>query len=179
MSAHHFRVSLQSLALLLGALLALVASHSPSEAAKPFPVDQFSWYLSDYDMDLAKVAKELKRTEPEIQADLAAARAANNSRLAASSLEQLLTKQPTNGTLWLDLAQELSVATPINDSDGYTLPSKLIGAALKYAIDIVSFALFFEPFHYTMYFIIGYKCAMYPYRQSCAWRHVKHVTHTE
>jgi alpha-2-macroglobulin len=129
MAAH--RISLQSLALLLGALLALLASHTPSQAAKPFPVDQFSWYLSDYDVDLAKIAKDLKRTEPEIQGDLAAARAANNSRLAAASLEQLLTRQPTNGTLWLDLAQELSVATPINDSDGYTLPSKLIGAALK------------------------------------------------
>ena len=67
-------------------------------------------------------------------APVAAARAANNSRLAAASLEQLLTKQPGNGTLWLDLAQELSVATPINDSDGYTLPSKLIGAALKAAL---------------------------------------------
>lgn len=128
MTAH--RIFLQSFTLLFGALIALLAA-APAQAAKPFPVDQFSWYLSDYDVDLAKIAKELKRTEPEIQADLAAARAANNARLAASSIEQLLTKQPSNGTLWLDLAQELSIATPVNDSDGYTLPSKLIGAALK------------------------------------------------
>ena len=120
-----------TLALLLATVLSLFLAATPSQAAKPFPVEQFTWYLQDYDADLVKVAKELKRTEPEIQADLAAARAANNARLAASSLEQLLTKQPTNGALWLDLAQELSVATPVNDSDGYTLPSKLIGAALK------------------------------------------------
>ncbi|PZF76039.1 alpha-2-macroglobulin family protein [Aestuariivirga litoralis] len=118
-------------ALLLTAVFSLIADAPAHAAAKPFPVDQFSWYLSDYDLDLAKIAKDLKRTEPEIQADLAAARTANNARLAASSLEQLLTRQPTNGALWLDLAQELSVATPVNDSDGYTLPSKLIGAALK------------------------------------------------
>ena len=121
-----------SLALLLATLLSLFLAASPSEAAaKPFPVDQFTWYLQDYDADLAKIAKDLKRTEPEIQGDLAAARSANNARLAASSIEQLLSRQPANGTLWLDLAQELSVATPVSDSDGYTLPSKLIGAALK------------------------------------------------
>ena len=130
MTAH--RISLQSLALLLGTLLALLPSHGASQAAaKPFPVNQFAWYLQDYDTDLAKIAAELKRTEPEIQADLAAARAANNARLAAASLEQLLARQPANGTLWLDLAQELSVATPVNDSDGYMLPSRLIGASLK------------------------------------------------
>ncbi|MCA3560468.1 MAG: alpha-2-macroglobulin family protein [Aestuariivirga sp.] len=123
--------SFNTLVLLLAAFFSFVLAASPSEAAKPFPVDQFNWYLQDYDNDLARIAKDLKRTQPEIQADLAAARAANNARLAAASIEQLLTKQPTNGTLWLDLAQQLSAATPINDSDGYTLPSKLIGAALK------------------------------------------------
>ena len=83
MTAH--RISLQSFALLLGALLALIAGHTPSQAAKPFPVDQFSWYLSDYDMDLAKIARDLKRTQPEIEADLAAAQAAGNARLAGSA----------------------------------------------------------------------------------------------
>ncbi|MCA3555531.1 alpha-2-macroglobulin [Aestuariivirga sp.] len=120
-----------NLALLAASLLALVLAASPSEAAKPFPVDQFSWYLSDYDLDLAKIAKDRTRTKPEIEADLAAARAVNNARLAAAALEQLLSKQPVDGALWLDLAQELSVATPVNESDGYTLPSRLIGAALK------------------------------------------------
>ena len=124
--------AVQTLALLIAAVLALAAGHSSSEAAaKPFPVDQFSWYLTDYDTDLGKIAKDLKRSEPEIQADLAAAKSAGNARLAAASIEQLLSRQPGNGALWLDLAQQLAVATPINDSDGYTLPSKLIGAALK------------------------------------------------
>ena len=29
-----------------------------AQAAKPFPVDQFSYYLSDYDYELAKLAKD-------------------------------------------------------------------------------------------------------------------------
>ena len=120
-----------ALALLLATFFSFFLTATPSQAAKPFPVDQFSWYLSDYDMDLAKIARDLKRTQPEIEADLAAAQAAGNARLAAASIEQLLTRKPTNGVLWLDLARQLAVATPINDSDGYTLPSKLIGASLK------------------------------------------------
>jgi uncharacterized protein YfaS (alpha-2-macroglobulin family) len=132
MTANHVRVSLQSLALVFATVIAILAGHAPSQAAgKPFPVDQFSWYLTDYDTDLAKIARELTRTEPEIQADLTAAIAASNARLAAVSLEQLLSRQPRNGALWLSLAQQLANATPINDSDGYALPSKLIGAALK------------------------------------------------
>lgn len=119
------------LGLLLTAVLSLVFTTAPSQAAKPFPVDQFSWYLSDYDSELARIARELKRTDPEIQADITAALAASNNRLAAASLEQLLSRQPTNGALWLDLATQLAAATPINDSDGYALPSKIIGAALK------------------------------------------------
>ena len=120
---------------LLAALLALVSatlvSAAPALAAKTFPVSQFSFYLSDYDYELGRIAKELKRTEPQIQADIQAAEAAGNARLAAASMEQLLTLRPTDGALWLQLARQLAVASPLNDSDGYALPSKIIGAGLK------------------------------------------------
>ena len=71
MTAHRIRVHLPAATwpFSLRALLALLASHHAlALAAKPFPVDQFSYYLSDYDFELARIAKELKRTEPEIQA---------------------------------------------------------------------------------------------------------------
>jgi uncharacterized protein YfaS (alpha-2-macroglobulin family) len=99
--------------------------------AKPFPVDQFSYYLSDYDYELGRLAKTVTRTESEIEADIQAAETAGNARLTAAAIEQLLTKRPTDAALWLKLAQQLSVATPISDSDRYQLPSRVIGAALR------------------------------------------------
>ncbi|MFN4143290.1 alpha-2-macroglobulin family protein [Aestuariivirga sp.] len=118
-------------AALLSILLALLVAAAPSLAAKPFPADQFSAYVSDYDYELSRIARDLKRSAPEIEADLAAAEAAGNARLAAVSLEQLLAIRPTDGSLWLRLAEQLAAAEPINDSDGYALPSKMIGAGLK------------------------------------------------
>ena len=121
----------QVLWLLLAGLAALMLPMARAEAAKPFPVDQFSYYLSDYDYDLGKLAKEVKKTEAEILTDIQTAETTGNARLAAASIEQLLSKRPTDGALWLKLAQQLSTATPIDDSDGYRIPSKMIGAGLK------------------------------------------------
>ena len=112
-------------------LFALLMPSIPAQAAKPFPVDQFSYYLSDYDYELAKLAKDLKKTEAELLADIQSAETAGNARLTAAAIEQLLTKRPTDSALWLKLAQQLAVSTPINDSDGYQLPSKMIGAGLR------------------------------------------------
>jgi phenylpropionate dioxygenase-like ring-hydroxylating dioxygenase large terminal subunit len=109
-----------NLPLLLIALLALIFTATPSFAAKTFPVPQFSFYISDYEYELSRIAKDLKRSETDIlQADIAAAEAAGNARLAAASMEQLLTIRPGDGQLWLRLARQLSVATPLNDSDSY------------------------------------------------------------
>ncbi|MFM8745935.1 MAG: alpha-2-macroglobulin family protein [Aestuariivirga sp.] len=123
-----FDRSVSGLLLLFGFLLATV---HPAEAAKPFPVDQFSYYISDYEGELARLSREVTRSDTEIDGDIAAAKAAGNARLAAASLEQLLTRRPTDGSLWLDLAQQLAAATPLNESDGYAIPGKLIGAGLK------------------------------------------------
>ncbi len=59
-------------------VLALLAMLLPSAAAeaKPFPVDQFSYYLSDYDYDLGRLAKEVTKSETEILADIQAAETA-------------------------------------------------------------------------------------------------------
>ena len=124
-------VHVQFLWTLLLAFVALLLPVAHASAAKPFPVDQFSYYLSDYDYELGKLSKEVTKTEPEIMLDIQAAETAGNARLAAASLEQLLTKRPTDAALWLKLAQQLSIAIPINDSDGYAIPSRMIGAGLK------------------------------------------------
>ena len=117
--------------LTLLSLMALLLPVGMAQAAKPFPVDQFSYYLSDYDYELAKLAKDMKKTEAELLTDIQAAETAGNARLTAASIEQLLTKRPSDGALWLKLAQQLAISTPINDSDGYQIPSKMIGAGLR------------------------------------------------
>ena len=114
---------LSVLTLLLGSLLAAIG---PAEAAKPFPVDQFSYFISDYEAELSRLAPQVTRSASEIEGDIAAAKQAGNARLAAASLEQLLTRRPADGSLWLDLAQQLIAATPLNDSDGYAIPGKVI-----------------------------------------------------
>jgi hypothetical protein len=124
-------VPFRLLCTILLACAALMLPHQQALAAKAFPIDQFSYYLSDYDYDLNRLSKQVTKTEAEIQADIQAAETVGNARLAAASVEQLLTKRPTDGALWLKLAQLLSTATPIDDSDGYGLPSKMIGAGLK------------------------------------------------
>jgi alpha-2-macroglobulin len=115
---------------LLG-LMFIAAQHGAAQAAKSFPVSQFSYFISDYEAELAKLSKSVTKTKPEIEADIAAAEAAGNQRLAAAAIEQLITKEPSNPALWLQLATALSEAEPINDSDGYTLPSRVIGAGLR------------------------------------------------
>ena len=109
---------------LLGLIFACSRSMVAAQAAKSFPVSQFSYYISDYEAELAKLSKSVTKTKPEIETDIAAAEAAGNQRLAAAAIEQLITKEPSNPALWLQLATALSEAEPINDSDGYTLPSQ-------------------------------------------------------
>ena len=121
----------QRVYLLLAALLVLAVTAVPALAAKGFPVSQFGFYLSDYDNELARIAKERTRSEPEIMGDLAAAEAAGNARLAAVSLEQLVSLRPADGQLWLRLARQLAAAAPMNDYDTYALPGKMIGAGLR------------------------------------------------
>jgi uncharacterized protein YfaS (alpha-2-macroglobulin family) len=97
--------------------------------ARSFPVEAFSHYVSEYNQELGRLA--VTKTEAEIEADIALAESAGNARLAAASIEQLLTRRSTDGTLWLKLAQKLSAAEPINEQDESSLPSKIIGAGLK------------------------------------------------
>jgi alpha-2-macroglobulin len=120
-----------TLRLLFATILALLVATPAALAAKTFPVAQFSFFLSDYDEELSRIAKDLKRAEAELIADIAVSEAAGNARLAAASMEQLLTLRPGDGQLWLRLARQLVVAAPLNDSDGYALPSRIIGAGLK------------------------------------------------
>jgi uncharacterized protein YfaS (alpha-2-macroglobulin family) len=123
-----FRSLLATVLFILGAT---AVTPSGALAATGFPVDQFTYYMTDYDAELARIAPEVSRTETQIDQDINAAEAAGNARLAAASLEQFLTLYPEDGALWLELAQQLAAATPLNDGDAYALPGKLIGAALK------------------------------------------------
>ncbi|HRX36782.1 MAG TPA: alpha-2-macroglobulin, partial [Aestuariivirga sp.] len=108
----------------------LIATAGAAQA-KPFPVAQFSYYISDYDSQLKRLSLTVTKSEAEIEADIAAAEAAGNARLTAAAIEQLLTKRPTDAALWLKLAQQLSAATPISDSDRWQIRSNIIGAALR------------------------------------------------
>lgn len=118
------------LSLLAGFALLLINA-AAAQAAKTFPVSQFTYYISDYEYELGRLAKTVTKSAPEIEADIAAARQAGNARLTAAAIEQLITRRPSDPALWLDLARELLVAAPINDSDGYMLPSRVIGAGLR------------------------------------------------
>jgi alpha-2-macroglobulin len=116
--------------LLIASLAALGFAAGRGEA-KSFPVSDFSYYLSDYDAQLAKLSRTVTKSESEILFDIATAESAGNARLAAASLEQLLTRRPSDPTTWLLLARKLAASTPINDQDGYALPSLMIGAGLR------------------------------------------------
>lgn len=82
-------------------LVLLAIQGAAAQAAKPFPVSQFSYYISDYEYELGKLSKTVTKTEAEIEADIATAEEAGNSRLAAAAMEQLLTRRPTDPSLWL------------------------------------------------------------------------------
>ena len=111
------------------ALLSLMPAGA--QAAKLFPLESFTYYITDYDADLAKIVKTVDKPMAELQLELAAAEQAGNDRLAAVSAEKILSLTPRDGAMWLRLAQHLAVAKPINDQDGYQLPPKVIGAGLK------------------------------------------------
>lgn len=116
--------------LFIGLALLLIQA-SGASAAKAFPVENFSYYLNEYDAELARLARTVTRTEAEIEADIAAAQEARNARMAAAALEQLLTRRPKDAQLWLSLARALADAQPINESDGWQLPSRLVAAGLR------------------------------------------------
>jgi uncharacterized protein YfaS (alpha-2-macroglobulin family) len=126
-----FRRPLDCFWMALAGLIFLALQHNIAFAAKAFPVSQFNYFISDYEAELAKLSKTVTKTAPEIEADVAAAEAADNQRLAAASLEQLVARDPSNAALWLRLATALEASEPINDSDGYVLPSRVIAAGLK------------------------------------------------
>ncbi len=112
--------------------LAIIAfAATAASAAKPFPTGSFSYYMNDYDAELKKLGKTINQPVSALEAELAAAEAANNPRLAAVALEKLLSLSPGDGALWLRLAQRLAVSQPINDEDTYRLPHKSVGASLK------------------------------------------------
>ncbi|MFT3987137.1 hypothetical protein [Aestuariivirga sp.] len=113
--------------LLLALFCALFAAHA-AQAAKLFPLNSFSYYISDYENDLKGVAKLVNKPMADLATELAASDAANNPRLSAVTLEKMITLQPKDAALWLKLAERLAVAQPINDEDKYRLPSKVIGA---------------------------------------------------
>ncbi len=62
-----------------GADLLLQRNMVAAQAAKTFPVSQFSYFISDYEAELAKLSKSVTKTKPEIEADIAAAEAAGNA----------------------------------------------------------------------------------------------------
>ncbi len=116
--------------LLLG-LMALALMPVAAHAAKNFPASSFTYYISDYELELKKIAKAVDKPLPALQAELDAAEKAGDARLAAVASEKILSLSPRDAGLWLKLANQLAAAKPINDQDGYQLPTKLIGAGLK------------------------------------------------
>ena len=118
------------LTVLIGLMLVALAP-SGAHAAKSFPLGSFAYYMNDYDAELKKIAKTVDKSVSDLAVELAAAEAADNSRLAAVSIEKMLSLSPKSAAMWLKLAQRLAVSKPINDSDGYQLPPKIIGASLK------------------------------------------------
>ena len=93
--------------------------------AKTFPVEAFGQYVSEYDQDLARQSKTVTKTEAEIKADIALAETADNARLAAASLEQLLTQHPADGGRLDDLRPRAD--------DGKDLHDHLWSARFRYA----------------------------------------------
>ena len=131
LTSSHVSTAMRLLALVALVFAALPLAAGDARAAKRFPVDSFSYYISEYESAVARIAKELEQTNDEVEAELAAAETGQNSRLAAVSLEKLVGLDPKNAELWLKLARNLATAQPINDEDNYQLPTKMIGAGLK------------------------------------------------
>ena len=124
----HYPAQLLFTAMTLLVWFLFVALPAP---AKPFPVETFSYYVNDYEFELRKLFRTVTKTDAEIEADITLAETVNNARLAAASIEQLLSRRPYDGALWLRLAQKLAVAAPINNQDESTLSSKTVGAGLR------------------------------------------------
>ncbi|WP_119390428.1 alpha-2-macroglobulin [Taklimakanibacter lacteus] len=115
--------------LIILALFGLMVA--PARAATPFSVDTYSYAADSYRETIAKIAKTLKKTLPELQQELEAANTQGNNRNAAVVVEQMLALSPNDQTNWQKLADFLLVAEPFNSQDGYDLPFKALGAAVR------------------------------------------------
>ncbi len=130
-AAHRAARRNHALWVVLIGLALIVFAATAASAAKPFPTGSFSYYMNDYDAELKRLGKTINQPVPAIEAELAAAEAANNPRLAAVAIEKLLSLAPADSALWLRLAERLAISQPINDEDGWRLPHKTVGASLK------------------------------------------------
>ncbi|MGE0238343.1 MAG: alpha-2-macroglobulin [Parvibaculaceae bacterium] len=104
---------------------------APSRAAAPFFVDTYAYAADSYKDTIAKLGKTLKKTLPELQQELDAATAQGNNRTAAVVVEQMLALESNDQANWQKLADFLLTAEPFNSQDGYELPFKALGAAVR------------------------------------------------
>ena len=121
-------------AMLLACLMVmamLAAMAAPVQAAATFRTDRFDYQVSDYLTKLQKLGKTVSKTKEQLQADLKSTEAAGNDRNTVVVVEQLLAKNPDDTALWAKLAGLLLTAEPLNDQDGYDLPYKAVGAAVR------------------------------------------------
>ena len=115
--------------LMVVALFGLMVA--PSRAQAFFPVDNYAYAADSYRDAIAKIGKTLKKTLPELQQDLDAAVAQGNNRNAAVVVEQMLALNSSDQPNWQKLADLLLIAEPFNSQDGYELPFKALGAAVR------------------------------------------------
>jgi alpha-2-macroglobulin len=115
--------------LMVVALFGLMAA--PSRAQAFFPIDNYAYAADSYRDAIAKIGKTLKKTLPELQQDLDAATAQGNNRNAAVVVEQMLALSSSDQSHWQKLADLLLIAEPFNSQDGYELPFKALGAAVR------------------------------------------------
>ena len=115
--------------LMVVALFGLMVA--PSRAQAFFPVDNYAYAADSYRDAIAKIGKTLKKTLPELQQDLDAAVAQGNNRNAAVVVEQMLALSSSDQPNWQKLADLLLIAEPFNSQDGYELPFKALGAAVR------------------------------------------------
>ncbi len=116
---------------LLIALAVLGFMVAQGRAAAPFAVDTYGYAADSYREAIAKIGKTLKKTQPELQQELDAALGQGNSRNAAVVVEQMLALSADDQANWQKLADLLLIAEPFNSQDGYELPFKALGAAVR------------------------------------------------
>ncbi|MDZ5448005.1 alpha-2-macroglobulin [Labrys sp. ZIDIC5] len=115
---------------LMLALLGWVAA-GPVQAAPLFQADSYSYAADSYKDSIAKLAKTMKKSAPQLQEELKAAISSDNARNTAVVVEQFIALAPNDGAMWKRLADLLLVAEPFNSQDGYELPYKALGASIR------------------------------------------------